>query len=93
MKDMTSDERMVESEKRTGRREAIEIRQNAARLDEERRQETERYLAAQALVNSEDLAGKSDVRAFMLMKQEAFHVVFGDAATEHPPTLSVVPCR
>jgi hypothetical protein len=82
---MTPDEPRIKSEKRAGRREAVKIRQNAARLDEERPQETERYLAAQALVNSEDLAGKAVVRAFMLMKHEAFHVVFSDVATEHPP--------
>jgi hypothetical protein len=38
-------EHMIESEKRTGQREIIKIRQNAARLDEECQQETERFLA------------------------------------------------
>jgi hypothetical protein len=40
----------------------------AARLEEERWQETERYLAAQALANSEDLAGKVVMRVIMMMK-------------------------
>jgi hypothetical protein len=39
-----------------------------ARLDVERRQETERFLVAQALSNSEELAGKAVVRAVMMMK-------------------------
>jgi hypothetical protein len=46
-------------EKRAGRREAIKNRQNVARLEEERRLETKRFLAAQALANSEELAGKA----------------------------------
>jgi hypothetical protein len=68
VKGMTPDERMMESEKRVGRREAAKNRVLAARLDEERRQETERYLAEQALANSEELADKAAVRAVMLMK-------------------------
>jgi hypothetical protein len=84
-KDMTPDERRIESEKRAGRREAIKICQQAARLDEERRQETERYLAAQALANSKELAGKAAVHAVMLMKQEALNVAFGGAASVPPP--------
>jgi hypothetical protein len=44
---------------------------NAARLDEKRRLETERFLAAHALANSEELAGKATARAVMMMKQEA----------------------
>jgi hypothetical protein len=68
VKGMTPDERMMESEKRIGRREAAKNHVLAARLDEERRQETERYLAEQDLANSEELAGKAVVRAVMLMK-------------------------
>jgi hypothetical protein len=45
VKGMTPDERMMESEKRVGRREAAKNGVLAARLDEERRQETEPYLA------------------------------------------------
>jgi hypothetical protein len=37
----------------------------AARLDEDRRQETERYLAAQVLANSEELADKAAVWVIM----------------------------
>jgi hypothetical protein len=50
-KDMTPDERMIESEKRAGQREVAKNRVLAARLDEERGQETERYLVMQALAN------------------------------------------
>jgi hypothetical protein len=67
-KDLTPDERKKESEKRVGRRAAMRNRQNAARLDEERRQETQRFLAAQALDNSEELARKAAARAVMMMK-------------------------
>jgi hypothetical protein len=42
-----------------------------ALLDEERRQETERFLAKQFLANSEELAGKAAMCVVMLMKQEA----------------------
>jgi hypothetical protein len=54
-KDMTLDDRRIESEKRAGRREAIKNLQNAAQLDEKRRLETERFLATQELTNSEEL--------------------------------------
>jgi hypothetical protein len=37
-------------------------------LDEEHRQETERFLSAQALANSGELAGRVFVRTVMLMK-------------------------
>jgi hypothetical protein len=53
-KDMTPDERKIESEKHASRREAAKNRILAARLDEERRQEIERYLAVQALAHSEE---------------------------------------
>jgi uncharacterized protein YkwD len=71
-KDLTPDERKKESEKN---------RQNAARLDEEHRQETQRFLAAQALANNEELAGKAAVRTVMMMKQEAINVAFGSVAS------------
>jgi hypothetical protein len=58
-KEMMSDERRIESEKRAGRHEAVKNRQNAARLDEERQQETEWFLAAQAFANSKDWLVKS----------------------------------
>jgi hypothetical protein len=80
-KDLTSDERRKESEKRAGRLEAVKNRVNAARLEEERRLETERFLAAQALANSEELAGKAAVRFVMMMKQEAINVAFGGVAS------------
>jgi hypothetical protein len=80
-----SDERQKESEKRAGRREAIKNRQNAARLEEERRLEIERFLAVQALANSEELAGKAIVCAVMMMKQEAINVAFGGGAYVTPP--------
>jgi hypothetical protein len=59
-------------------------RQNAARLDEECRQETERFLAAHSLANSEELAGKAAARAIMMMKQEAINVAFGGVASMPP---------
>jgi hypothetical protein len=65
---MRSDEHRIELEKRAGRREAVKIRQQAARLDEEHRQETERYLASQALANIEELAAKPVVHIVMMMK-------------------------
>jgi hypothetical protein len=43
-KDMTPEERRIESTMCAGRCKAVRIRQQAARLDEERRQEIERYL-------------------------------------------------
>jgi hypothetical protein len=52
---LTPAERRIESEKRAGRREAIKNHQNAAQLKEKRRQETKRFLTAQALTNSEEL--------------------------------------
>jgi hypothetical protein len=66
----------------------VRNRQNAARLDEERRLETERFLAAQALANSEELAGKAAVRAVMMMKQEAINVAF-TGVTSLPPACAV----
>jgi hypothetical protein len=63
-------ERRKESEKRAGWCEAIKNSQNVARLEEERRLETEWFLAAQALANNEKLTGKTAVRAAMTMKQE-----------------------
>jgi hypothetical protein len=70
-KDMTPDKHKIESEKRAGQREAAKHHMLTARVDEERRQETERHLAPQALANSEELTGNAAVRAVMLMKQEA----------------------
>jgi hypothetical protein len=87
-KDLTPDERSKESEKRAGRRVAIRNRQNAARLDEEHRQETEWFLAAHALANSEELAGKAVVRVVMMMKQEAINVASGGVASL-PPSCAV----
>jgi hypothetical protein len=87
-KDVTPDERRKESEKRADQREAMWNRQNAARLAEERQLETERFLAVQALANSEELAGKAAVHAVMMMKQEAINVAFGGVASL--PLLSVV---
>jgi hypothetical protein len=66
-------------------REAVKNRQNAARLEEERRQETERFLTAQALANNEELAGKAVVRTVMMMKQEALNIAFGGASSLPPP--------
>jgi hypothetical protein len=63
-------------------------RQNAARLDEEHRQETQRFHAAQALANIEELAGKAVARVVMTMKQEAINVVFGGVASM-PPSCGV----
>jgi hypothetical protein len=60
VKDMTPDEQRIESDKHAGRHEAIKSRQQAARLDKERRQETERYLVVQAMGNNEELASKAD---------------------------------
>jgi hypothetical protein len=62
--------------------------QNAARLDEERRQETERFLAPHALANSEELAGKAAACAVMMMKQEAINVAFGGVASM-PPSCAI----
>jgi hypothetical protein len=69
-KDLTPIERWKESEKRVGRREAVKNSQNVARLEEERRLETERFFAVQALANNEELTGKTAVHAAMTMKQE-----------------------
>jgi hypothetical protein len=65
-------------------------RQNATQLDEERRQETDRFLAAHALANIEDLAGKAVAPAVMMMKQEAINVAFGGVASLPSSTTS---CR
>jgi hypothetical protein len=83
-KDLTPDERKKESEKRAGRRATMRNRQNAARLDEERWQETQRFLAAQALANSEELAGKAAACAVMMMKQKAINMAFGGVASMPP---------
>jgi hypothetical protein len=83
-KDLTPDKRKKELEKRAGRRVAMQNRQNMARLDEERRQETEQFLAAHALANSEELAGKAAACAIMMMKQEAINVAFGGVASMPP---------
>jgi hypothetical protein len=80
-KDLTPDERKKESEKRADRRAAMRNRQNTAQLDEERWQETQRFLAAQALANNEELAGKATACAVMMMKQEAINVAFGGVAS------------
>jgi hypothetical protein len=58
-----------------------------ARLAEKRREETEWFFAAQALANSEELAGKAAVRAIMMMKQEAINVAFGGVASVHPSSV------
>jgi hypothetical protein len=84
-KDLMPDEQMKESEKHAGRRVAVRNHQNATRLDEERRLETERFLAAQAMVNREELAGKAAMRFVMMMKQEAINVAFS-GATSLPPS-------
>jgi hypothetical protein len=86
-KDMTPDECRIKSEKRAGRCEASKNHVLDARINEERRQETKRYLTTQALANSKDLAGKAAVRAIMLMKQEALNIAFGGAASVPPPHL------
>jgi hypothetical protein len=86
-KDLTPDEQK-ESEKRAGYRAAMQNRQNAARLDEERRQETERFLAAHALASSEELAGKAAACAVMMMEQETINVAFGGVASM-PPSCGV----
>jgi hypothetical protein len=75
----------AKSEKRASQREAAKKRLLAARLDEERRQETERYLIVQALANSEELAGNAVMWAIMRMKHEALNVVFGGAVFVAPP--------
>jgi hypothetical protein len=59
-KDMAPDE-CKESEKCSSKREAAKNRVLVARLDEDWRQETKHYLAAQALANNEELASKADV--------------------------------
>jgi hypothetical protein len=86
-KNMTADECRIKSEKRAGRRKAAKNHVLDARINEERRQETESYLTVQALTNSEDLAGKAAVRAIMLMKQEALNIAFGGASSVPPPHL------
>jgi hypothetical protein len=87
-KDLMSYEQKKESEKCAGHRVAMRNRQNAARLDEEHRQETERFLAAHTLVDSEELAGKAATRAIMMMKQEAINVAFGGVASM-PPSCAI----
>jgi hypothetical protein len=67
-KDLTPDKRRKESEKRVSQRVAMRNRHNAAQLDEERRQETERFLAAHALANSEELARKAAARVIHLKR-------------------------
>jgi hypothetical protein len=47
--------------------------------------ETERFLAAQGLANSEELAGKAAVRIVMMMKQEAINIAFDDVVSVPPP--------
>jgi hypothetical protein len=84
VKDMTPDERRIESDKRAGRREAVKSRQQAARLNKESLQEIEHYLAFKALANSEELASKADVCVVMLMKQEALNNTFGGAVFVSP---------
>jgi hypothetical protein len=84
-KDIMLDKCKIESEKRASRRQAIKKHVLAARLDEKHRQDTERYLAVQALANSEELAGKAVLQAIMLMKNEALNVVFSGAISVPPP--------
>jgi hypothetical protein len=83
-KDLMPDEQRKESENCPGRREAVWNRQNEARLAEEHRQETERFLAAQALANSKELAGKAVVRVAIMMKQESINMAFGSVASVPP---------
>jgi hypothetical protein len=77
-KDTTPDKRKIESEKRTGQREAAKNPMLAARLVEE-------LPRCATLANIEDLASKAAVRVIMLMKQEALDIVFGGAASMPPP--------
>jgi hypothetical protein len=79
-KDLTPDKRRKESEKRAGRRVAVRNRQKMAQLAEECRQETKRFLAAQALANSEEQMGKAIVHAIKMMKHEAINMAFGGIA-------------
>jgi hypothetical protein len=51
-----------------------------AQLAEECRQETKRFLAAQALANSEEQMGKAIVHAIKMMKHEAINMAFGGIA-------------
>jgi hypothetical protein len=87
-KDIMPDKRKIKSEKRASQREATKKRVLAARLNEERRQETERYLIVQDLGNSEELGGKAVLQVVMLMKNEVLKVVFGGAVSV-PPNHSV----
>jgi hypothetical protein len=83
VKDLTPDEQRKESETRASRREPVKNRQNMDRL-EERRLETERFLTAQALANSEELASKAAVRTVMMMRQDAINITFGVVASVPP---------
>jgi hypothetical protein len=88
-KNMTTDERKAESKKRANRREVAKNCVLDACLNGERRLETERYIAAQALANSEELVGKAAVRAVMMMKQEALKVAFGRAVSMPPHPMAI----
>jgi hypothetical protein len=83
-KELMLDEHGKESEKRASRCEAMKNCQNTARL-EEHRLETKRFLAVQALDNSEELAGKATVHPIRMIKQEAINVAFGGATYVTPP--------
>jgi hypothetical protein len=87
---MTTDERKAESKKRANRREVAKNCVLDACLNGERRLETERYIAVQALANSEELVGKAAVHAVMMMKQEALKVAFGRVVSvpSHPMAVS-----
>jgi hypothetical protein len=85
VKDLTLDKRRKESEKHASRCEPVKNRQNTARLEEEHRLETEQFLAAQALANSEELASKAVVRTVMMTRQDATNITFGSITSMPPP--------
>jgi hypothetical protein len=84
VKDLTLDERRKESEKHASRYKPVKNRQNTARLEEERRLETEQFLAAQALANSEELASKAAVRTVMMTRPDATNITFSGVASMPP---------
>jgi hypothetical protein len=85
MKDLTLDEQRKEAEKHASWCEPVKNRQNTARLEEECRLETEQFLAAQALANSEELASKAAVRTVMMTRQDATNITFSSVAFVPPP--------
>ena len=90
-KDQTPEERKIESEKRASRRAAKKNREEAARLELERRQAELIYRQAMVAASKEDLVHGAAERAVLILKHEAIVSTYGcgQAGSETLSTSSV----